>query len=167
MLKSNRTGDSRSNTNLRNLKLLSSSRHGSITDSRMEFIDDVLREIDAEHVESTEDKNIEVPFSKEIDVSDQIVVNDANDDCNTTTETIQNELPVLMAIQYNNISDIIGAVEGFLNSNRQIYEDQGTNMIVCPQCESTEMKHSEQIAEISKWRKSFMSSLNLKTVTHV
>lgn len=166
MLKSKATGDSRRNTNLQNLKLLSTSRYSAITDHRLENIDEVLREIEAETCDCTQIVT-PVPDISALQDPVQDVSSQDTDECNTTTEDTGTEIPVLMTIQYSNALDIIGAVEGYLNSNRQLYEQQGTHMIVCPQCESTEVKHAEQIAEISRWRKSFMSSLNLKTVTHV
>lgn len=173
MLKSKSTGDSRGNASLSNLKLLSTSRYSAITDNRLENIDEVLREIEGERHDfpngTIPEAVIEQESTKigEMECAEREHLQEESDDCNTTTEVSTDEIPVLMAIHYSNVQDIIGAVEGYLNNNRQLYGQRGSNMIVCEQCESTEVKHAEQIAEISKWRKSFMSSLNLKTVTYV
>jgi hypothetical protein len=68
-----------------------------------------------------------------------------------------------MSVQYHNEESLTSAVEGFLRDYRDINGDTLEKVVTCQHCASTEVQHSGQIAEISHWRTSLMTKLNLRT----
>jgi hypothetical protein len=161
MLKSQKTADSYKNVYLSNLKLISTTRHCAITDKRLWTIDSVLRDIEAEQVPEEgvlcEDK----PTETSVDSPEpEPTVPDAPRETYPT-------VPILMSVQYQNEESLTSAVEGFLRDYRDSNGGTLEKVVTCEHCASTEVQHSGQIAEISHWRTSLMTKLNLRTRSFV
>lgn len=76
----------------------------------------------------------------------------------------EEEIPIIMSIQYNNYQDVIGAVEGFLKQSHRSYHPDFVPESACRVCSTVEITHADKLAQLSAWRKNFMAQLNLKTV---
>lgn len=162
MLKSKKVGDQYRNVNLSNLKLLSTTRNTctGISDRQLRYIDDTLRDIEALNCGDEKDPE---PEPQAVDESIEPVVDNVpfvkEEKANT-----QEEIPILMSIQYNNYQDVVGAVEGFLKQSQQTYHPDFVSESVCKICSTVEVTHADKLAQLSAWRKNFMMQLNLKTV---
>lgn len=183
MLRSATAADTYQNVNLSNLKALTTTRHAQDLNDKIVKIDSVIREITL--VSSTRQTKLgdEVPCPVVPDnVKDEVCEcqpePEADDRIGKHNEESTNDhkicKPVLFTIQYSDIRDIQSAVESFLTSfaEREQNEPDSNNQPhaqgnSCEHCSSTEIKQSTQIAEISMWRKTIMSQLNLPTKYYV
>jgi hypothetical protein len=186
MLKSSHAADSYLNVNLSNLKLLSTTRHDAKIEKRLLDIDEVLRDIEGNGLDNAIAGIEESEEQKEQPVEPPTNLNVGKRKPNPPASG--EGVPILLSIQHNNFHEIVGAVETFLMDYKIVHTDvPGINGIQsihgldsvdsslpvcqrdcsCAHCSSLEIKHAEQIADISTWRKSLMSSLKLKTKTFV
>jgi hypothetical protein len=163
MLKSKRVGDSYQNVYLSNLKILSTTRHNTITDIKLCNIDTALREIEACKVGTDSAEEVPAPAEEVLPPSPV-----------AAPELPQYEpgpppphIPILMSIQYHDVDHLTGAVEGFLRDYRDVDGRIIESVQTCKHCLSTEVQHAGHIADISHWRKTLMSKLNLPTSSHV
>ncbi len=161
MLKSHKTADSYKNVYLSNLKLISTTRHSAITDKSLWTIDTVLRDIEAENVSEQE-----VPREDER-VETAVNTSEPEPTVPDTPREKYPVVPILMSVQYQNEESLTSAVEGFLGDYRGTNGETLEKVVTCEHCASTEVQHSGQIAEISHWRTSLMTKLNLHTRTFV
>lgn len=164
MLKSKRIADNYENVYLSNLKILSTTRHTSVTDITLHAIDAVLQDIESQKVVppppevvcATVEEQPQQPLAE---------CDHAEDEPLSTPPPPP--IPILMAIQYHDIDHLTGAVEGFLRDYRDVDGKTIESTQTCKHCLSTEVQHSEHIAEISHWRKTLMHKLNLPTSAYV
>mmetsp|Transcript_1511 Transcript_1511/g.2495 ORF Transcript_1511/g.2495 Transcript_1511/m.2495 type:complete len:178 (-) Transcript_1511:2802-3335(-) len=175
MLKSQEVGDDYKNVNLSNLKILSTTKNTAKSAHTLEKIDAALRDIEAVVVDEnfaegdhTADKDAYYTNSEEdiIRIGQRMKL---------TPRTESEKIPIILSIQHENLHDIVGAVETFLHTYQQSHRSEATYSATrfkedtthrhCKHCDSTEIRHAEQIAHMSKWRKSLMANLNLKTKT--
>jgi hypothetical protein len=167
MLQSKRVGDSYQNVYLSNLKILSTTRHNTITDIKLCNIDTVLREIEACNVGTDAAEGAPTP-------AEEVFLPSTASEPVAEPEQPPHELgpapphvPVLMSIQYHDVDHLTGAVEGFLRDYRDVDGRIMESVQTCKHCLSTEVQHAGHIADISHWRKTLMSKLNLPTSSHV
>ena len=161
MLKSNETSDDYRNVYFSNLKILSTTRHDSITDGRLEAIDSVFRDIAKSNTDQAHPCLTEMTpnISTSHNTQDAEVSYSCEDNPEVSPQQLHRDIPILLTIQYTNSDTLIGAVEGFLRENEETVD----HIHACQHCASTEVKHLGQIAEISQWRRSLMMQLNLRT----
>ena len=162
MLKSKKAGDQYRNVNLSNLKLLSTTRNRctGISDRQLRYIDDTIRDIEALNCGDEKDPE------PEVQVVDELTEPVAENEPFVEEEQMdsQEEIPIVMSIQYNNYQDVMGAVEGFLKQSHRSYHPDYVPESACKICSTVEITHADKLAQLSAWRKNFMAQLNLKTV---
>ena len=159
MLKSRRTEDTYQNVYLSNLKILSTTRHNTITSLKLFNIDSALRDIQG--MEDGEEQSEEVSAADKKQPEELPPAEELDEQPHESPQRLL--IPILMSIQYHDTSNMISAVEGFLRDYRDVDGNPLESEHTCPHCNSTEVQHASHIAEISHWRKSLMSKLNLKT----
>lgn len=161
MLKSKKVGDTYQNVYFSNLKILSTTRHNTITEIKLDNIDSALRDIQAE-VCDPDSPAPEVELEQlEPSLPEEELVEEEEEPTQDRTP-----LPILMSIQYHDVDNMVAAVEGFLRDYRDVDGQVIESVQTCHHCLSTEMQHAGHIAEISHWRKSLMAKLNLHTRAH-
>ena len=160
MLKSKYSSDKYENVNLANLKILSTTRHSAISEQRLVDNDSVIQEIQLSNCATTDTSTWDSsPPALQMIENEPTAVN--NEDVRESEITVEQQITVIMSIQYAQFSDISGAVECFLKEyqekhNSNIPTLQLSAEPICSHCASTEVTHAEHIAQLSNWRKSLM-----------